>query len=447
MSRLRALVGQIVGRPMLHDTLRLQAGQISLVVIHAVRSLVALRFLGPEAFGLYALAQSMVSSAQLADVTAASRVALVGTARALGEGAEGDAAAPLADFLRLATTAAVLLAAGLWWLGPMVAAHAFHDPAIGGYAGWLGLCLVADVPFNLLIVALQAARRMTAMVVVESGRAAAWLTATVIALAVDTSPASLVAAQVIVGAVASISAVVVYLRVAHRDPRLPGWLALIRRAARRRSRSALASGVRIAVDKNLGSLASQLPILFLGAVDTAAVGQLAAAIKVMALPGPLLTGLSRNLDAVLPARAATGIREVRMTLVRATRYAVLGWAPITLVTALAAPFLLAHLLGSAYTPALALIPALALQTLVLGVGVGLGPTFRTIDRVGWSIGCQVTALAVATPIGWWLIVHNGAGGAAWFHALRVVLATSLSLGAMFYLLRSPEDETEVSRVP
>jgi O-antigen/teichoic acid export membrane protein len=446
VRRLRTVVDQIVGRPLLQDTLRLQAGQITLGAIHAVRSLVALRWLGPGAFGIYALAQAMVSSAQLADVTAANRVALVGTARALAEGPDGDAAGPLADFLRLATAAAVVLAAGVWWLGPRIAAHAFHDPAIGGYAGWLGLCLVADVPFNLLIVALQAARRMTALVFVECGRAAAWLTATVIALGIDTSPGSLVAAQVIVSTIASISAVLVYRRVAHRDRHLPGWLTLIRRAARRRSGPALASGVRIAIDKNLGNLASQLPILLLGAVNTAAVGQLAAAIKVMALPGPLLTGLARNLDAVLPARAATGIREVRTTFLRATRYATLGWAPITLVTALAAPFLLAHVLGSAYTPALALIPALALQTLVLGVGVGLGPTFRTLDRVGWSIGCQVAALAVATPIGWWLIGHDGAGGAAWFHALRVALATSLSLAAVLYLLRSPGGETEVSRI-
>ncbi len=445
MTGLRRRVAGLLDRPLLRDTLRLQAGQVLVLGLHAARSLLALRWVGPSGFGMYALAQSIVTTALLADVTAANRVALVGAARALGDERGGDAGGPLADFVRLSVAAAVVLCAALWWLAPVVAAPAFHQVEVGDYAGWLGLCLVVDIPFNLLIVALQAGRRMTATVVAETIRAGAWLIATVAALSIHSTATALVAAQVGLSVVACCAAVVAYARIAGGDPRLPGWGALLRRSARRRSGPALASGFRIAVDKNLGNLAGQLPVLLLGTVDSAAVGYLAAALRVMGLPGPLLTGLARNLDAVLPARAAAGIEDVRSTFVRATRLAALGWIPVTIVTALLSPFILVRILGAAYTPALVLIPALALQSLALGAGVAMGAAFRTLDRVGWSIACQIAALAVTTPVGFWLVHHHGASGAAWFHALRVWIFTALALAAAFHLLRpTPADPAAAS---
>lgn len=435
MSGPRDALRRLLSRPLLQDTLRLQAGQVLLVAIHAARSLVAIRWLGPASFGLYALAQSVVTTALIADVTAAARVALVGTAHALGRGEEGDAAGPLADLLRLSLAAAAVIAAGLWWLAPPIAGSVFGRPEVGRYAGWLGLCLIADIPFTLLVVALQSARRMTATATVEVARAGAWLAITVAALAIQASAAALVLAQLLTSLVAGAVAAAAYARVARRDPRLPRWGALLRRALGRRSGPALASGVKIAVDKNLAALAGQLPILLLGRIDAAAVGVLAAAMRVMALPAPLLAGLARNLDAALPARAAAGIGEVRRTFLVATRFAAAGWTVVTVATALVAPLVLVRLLGEAYADGLPLVPVLALQSVVLGVGVGMGAVLRTLDRVGRSIASQVVAVAVTLPLGIWLVDLHGGLGAVWFHALRVAVFTALAFAAVLRLLR------------
>lgn len=444
MTLLRDEARRLLASRLLHDTVRLQAGQVLLVAIHAARSLLALRWLGPLPYGLYALAQSLVTTALLADVTAASRVAVVGTSRALAEERGGDPAAPLADCLRLSLAAAALLAAALWWLAPPLAGLAFDQPEVGGYARWLGVCLIAEVPFTILVVALQSARRMAAVATAETLRAAAWLAATVVALLASRTAMALVAAQVAASLLAGAAALVAYARLGGVDRRLPGWAALLARAARRDSRPALAAGVRIAVDKNLASFAAQAPILLLGAFDPAAVGYLAAGIRVMGLPGPLLTGLARNLDAVLPARAGAGLGAVRSVFLQASGYAALGWAGVAAVTALLAPPLLVHLLGPAYAPALALVPALALQSAVLGPGVGMGAVFRTLDCVARSIACQLVALAATLPAGFLLIAHLGAGGAAWFHALRTGVATALSFVAVLGLLRAGRPSTRAA---
>lgn len=433
MKSLREEAQRWLARPLLKDTLRLQVGQVLLASIHAARALLALRWLGPAAFGTYALAQSIVTSASLADFTAADRVALVGVSRALGGGSNRNVAVTLATFLRLSVAAGTLLGTAIWLLAPLIARRAYSQAVVGEYGRWLGVCLLLDVPFTFLTVVLQAQRRIRDLVSAEALRATAWLAATVAALEVSRSAGALVAAQVLVSALASGVAIAFYQRIARADSRFPTWTALLQQGIRRDLGPALATGSRIAIDKNLGSFAAQLPTLLLGLFDASAVGHLAAATRVMALPGPLLTGLARNLDAVLPARAAADPRMLRETFVRSTRLAIAGWMPVTAVTALCAPFVLLRFLGPAYAPAVVLVPALALQSIALGAGVGLGSAFRALDRVGWSIATQLATLILVTPIGYLLVQAQGATGAAWYFALRTSIATAAGIAIVLRL--------------
>ena len=140
---------------------------------------------------------------------------------------------------------------------------------------------------------------------------------------------------------------------------------------------------------------------------------------------------------MLPARAAESARAFRSTFVRSTRLAVSFWIPVTAVTAACAPFLLVRMLGPSYRPAVALVPALALQTLALGAGVGLGSAFRALDRVGWSIGLHLATLLALTPVGFLLVQSGGAAGAAWFHASRTGVAVAAGLAVVLRLTRRP----------
>ena len=372
-------------------------------------------------------------------------MALVGVSRALGGERKADVARSLAVFLRLSIAAGALLGAATWFLTPYLARRLFSNGAVGGYGRWLGLGLLLDVPFTFLTVVLQARRRMATLVLAETLRAAAWLAATVAALALRPSAEALVGAQLLVSALASVAAIAAYRRVSRADDRFPAWPALLGASVRRELGPALASGARIAADKNIGNFAAQLPTLLLGLFDASAVGQLAAAGRIMALPGPLLTGLARNHDAVLPARAAAAPGALRETFLRSTLLAMAGWLPVTALTALVAPELLVRFLGPAYAPAVALVPALAVQMLVLGAGVGLGSAFRTLDRVGWSIAAQLGTLLLLVPAGYLLVEAHGAAGAAWFHALRTGLATAVAVVLVMRLTAPGGDPPCASR--
>jgi hypothetical protein len=174
----------------------------------------------------------------------------------------------------------------------------------------------------------------------------------------------------------------------------------------------------------------------LGLVDTVAVAHLSAALRVMAVPAPLLTGLARSLDTALALRAASGARVVVNAWRRATWRAALSWLPIAACMAIAAWIAFVPVLGAAYEPGRAALVPLFVQSAMLGAGVGLGPAYRALDAVGRSLGIGLAALAITLLPGWWLVTGWGVAGAAWFHALRTAVAIGAGIVAVQGLART-----------
>lgn len=433
-SARRLLRGRFV-----RDTLTLQAGQGVVLVVQAAVSLVVLRVLGPELFGVWTLSVAFITVAGLLDPSAAQRVALVEIARSLGAGDRATLLDALAAFLRVSATVNVLLVVSLFAAAPALANALYGRPEVGIWAAWLGLIRVIDTPWSLLLLVEQGRRRMSSLVGLESIRQVLASLLVVALLLTGWKVAALVAAQVAASIGAAVAGVVIYARVSAEDPRLPAWQVLVDRAAAVTVRARFWLGVRIAVDKNLGTLAAQLPVLMLGALSPTTVGYYAAALRVVALPQPLITGLARNLETVLPQKAGESIAAMRRAFVATTGLSGAVWLVVTGVVALVGPPLLPLVAGASYQPAVAAIYPLLLQSVAAGFGVGAGTVFRTIDRMGCSIALQAASLAIMTPIGYVLIRRAGAVGGAWFHGLRFALVTLGSVLLVMWLTRAANE--------
>jgi O-antigen/teichoic acid export membrane protein len=431
----RRLAGRFV-----RDTLTLQAGQGVALVVQAVVSLVVLRLLGPEHFGVWTLSQAFITVAGLLDPSAAHRVALVEVARSLGADDRAALRDALAAFLRVSATVNVALAVALALAAPVVAREVYSRTEVGLWAAWLGLVRVVDLPWSLLVVVQHGRRRMTSLVGFESVRQILSSLLAVALLLAGLKVGGLVAAQLAASVGAAITGLVVYRRIPAEDPRFPTWRELAVRAREVAVRARFWFGMRIAVDKNLGTLATQLPVLMLGALSPTTVGYYAAALRVVALPQPLITGLARNLETVLPQKAGESLAAMRRAFVTATWLSGGLWIVVTLVVALAGPPLLPLVAGASFTPAVAAIYPLLLQSVAAGFGVGAGTMFRTLDRMGYAIVVQAASLALMTPIGYVLIQRAGAVGGAWFHGLRFALMTAASLCVVFWLSRRLPDQ-------
>jgi O-antigen/teichoic acid export membrane protein len=431
VSRVRAIFSQrFVG-----DTVLLQAGQMAAIGAQGVTSLVLLRVLGPDLVGLYALSVAMTAAVGLLDLSRSSRVALVEAARAYGAGQPHRVGDALAGQVRASLQVKGPIVLAFFAVAPLLADAAYGQPDAGVWARWLSLPLLLDIPFEVLGVVLQSRREMGRLVRVESKRAIATSVMSIVALGSGWGLLGLVVARLVASAAASAWAIGAYGGVAARDRTLPNWHELLHRARTTVLRSRLWLGLAMAVEKNVGDFAGQLPVLLVGFLRPDALGYFSAALRTMSLPYPLVSAVARNLDVVLPYRVGQGAHAMRDGFLRATIYTGAIWSVVTAGMAVVAPVLLVRLAGEAYAPAVPALYPLILQSLAVGAGVGVGAALRALDRPQYGVVLQVVSILLSAPVGYALIQRDGAAGGSWFHAVRYVVLTCGGVGWVLWLLR------------
>lgn len=422
------------GSDVVTDTLLLQMGQAVAIGAQGVTSLIVLRVLGPALLGSYALSSAMVALVGLLDPSGSNRVALVEVARAHGAAEPRGVVDALAGLLRASLLVKAPIVLAFFALAPWIAEMVYGQPDVGVWARWISVGLLLDIPFDMLVVVLQGRRQMPALVRAESARAILVSAASLVFLLAGWQVAGLIVARVATSGGAAVWAIAQYARRAREAPAaLPSWSALSAQARTVRLASRFTLGLSMALEKNLGNLGAQMPVLMMGALRPDALGYFSAAVRAMSLPYPLVSALARNLDGLLPRRAAQGRGRLRGTFVRTTLYVGAIWALVTGAMTLAAPILLVRVGGAAYAPAVAAVLPLALQSLAVGAGVGIGAALRAIDRPMYGVGLQALSILVAAPIGYELIETFGATGGAWFHALRYALVTVAGIAIVLWL--------------
>jgi O-antigen/teichoic acid export membrane protein len=434
-----SMVQRFTRRRFVRDTLILQFGQFVTIITQGLMNILLLRILGPDLVGQYALITTMAAVLGLLDLSASGQVALVEVSKALGAGHHDEVRDNLAYFIRINLVINGILVAAFFVLAPWVAQISYgqsieNSIEIGVWARWLALLELTEVPFGMLVIAYRSQRNMRTLVSLETVRLILMSAISIGVLLVGWGVPGLVISQVAISGSYAVYSAYGYARLSQADRRFPSWSVLLGRTTSVSIRSRLWFGVRMAVDKNLTSLATQLPILMMGTLGPAAVGYFGTALKVITLPQPLISGIARNLDTFLPSRAGQSILSLRDAFLRTTLFTGLIWAGVTVAMAVVAPIALAVLIGLEYAPAVPLMYPLLLQSLAVGFGVGIRSTFRSIDRVGVLIGVQVLVLALIAPVGYLLIDRLKEYGGAWFYGLWYVLMTGAAIGTLVWLL-------------
>jgi O-antigen/teichoic acid export membrane protein len=425
------------------EALPLQVGQAVTIAVQGATSLVLLNALGPAALGVYAVSAALAATASIADLSGASRLAVTELAREGATTRTGRVAAILGRFIRTGVLVRVPVVAAFALLAPSIAQALYASPDAGRWARWLCLPLAIDLPYDLVTVVLHGRARMRQLARVESGRALLTALCTIAVLVAGLGLAGVVGVQVGASLCAALWALRAYRRLARQDAQLPPLRELIRVSRVPRGLPA-GAGVAIAVEKNLGNLAAQLPMLLVGALRPDAAGYYAAALRTVSLPYPLVSAFARYLDVLLPRRAGESAGAARRAFVRLTVAAGGGWAIVTLLTILAAPFVLVRLAGEAYAPAVPALYPLALQSIATGAGVGIGAALRGLGRPSHLVALQAASIVLVLPAGYALVHAAGAVGAAWFHALRYAVLTAGGIGWVLWITRPAAAGEEVA---
>jgi O-antigen/teichoic acid export membrane protein len=328
---------------------------------------------------------------------------------------------------------------------PTIASQAFREPRLAVPLVILLAAGVVSIGLRLVLIALQATRRMWLLVQIETGDLLVRATLSVLAALAGLGALGAIAGQALGGLASTVAAIWVYVRLERRETAFPSLLEMLH-AARYGAvpmRRLLGFGISIVVERDLRIVVNAAPVALLGVVATTSeVAHLRVALSYMALPSLLYDPIARVLMVAFP--------ELRLTrpdaLASAYRRALLGSSLLVLLVAaclsLAAPIAIPLIYGDDYRASAALAPWLSVAAVAGAANSVSIPLLRSMQRVGWAacLGSVLLATAAAPLIA--AIVAYGASGAAAAYAVATLLLAGSAQWVTWRSLRQRAGSSE-----
>ena len=406
-------------RPFVRDAAVLQVGAFATLGVNFLLSVALARLLGRDDYGAYALMISTMTTISLFKRLGQDYVVTTDLSSAYARRDARDARQALVAFNVINVWSTLLVIPIALLIAPAIMGWFFRDATL---AEPLRLALLPPIwamALATLVVVLQCSRRVLTLTVVENANNLVLGAAALAMVLAGGKVSGVFLGQAAASLVFAALALEIYRRVQAEDPLLPTlralWVGIQQppRAVWREFRSGLA----VALDKNLVSLYPLAPILLLGSLaPTDQVALLRVAMSYVAVPLVALSAVSRLLMVKFPELHALQPERVRRFYLRVTAIGGLASFGLTLPFVLLAPWLIGHLYGPDFVPASHLVPLLAIDPLLAGIGIAAGPIFRTYARNMWAVYANLAVLTVGLPGAYLLIQSSGLAGAALAYA-------------------------------
>jgi O-antigen/teichoic acid export membrane protein len=433
------LIRRLLRRKFVQDTLVLQVSNSAASAISFISSVVVLRLLGPDGFGVWTLAQSFFTIWQMPNLTGIGPSTSTRLALAIGARNEREILNNMAFYVKVAVTWGVLNTTLLALLGPSIAVNAYESGAqIGVLAAVLSLTLIPDALYNLAVIALQARRSMRTVTAVQSANQLTLFASYAGSLLISPTVESLMMGRLFYSVATMFMALAAYQhRRSHDGLVYPTIRAVLTRALTVSVRPYWRFGVANALDKNLGGLFMEIPTQLVGILaGNAQAGYLEASFKGIRVVNQLTSAVFDNMQAVVPQAVGRGDHAgLRRNFLRVLAVLIIGAAAFYSVFAVVAyfyaPLIVAILYGEAYSPVAPLIPVVAVYGAVDTVGGIFGPLYRALRLMRRAIVVKIITLLLVFLPGTWLIQQTGALGGAWM--INILYIVSVALTALVCL--------------
>ena len=196
----------------------------------------------------------------------------------------------------------------------------------------------------------------------------------------------------------------------------------------------LGFSVWTAIDRNVANLYFLLPVVLTGIyVSTAEVTYFKLAFGYLNLALSLLGPISVLLNVEFPKMKIENTRNLSRNFVKVSLYSTFLSALLSVGVVVIASRVFKILYGPSFLPGVPLVGGLLIYGALFGIGVGLGPMWRAINRVKTSILINAVVLGAGIPFGLFLIKKFGVWGAVAMVTLWVTISHFISF---FYLART-----------
>ena len=401
-------------------------------------SVLIARELAPAGYGVYALVYSLFGVMTLTGDLGLAPATITQLAEALARKDRAAAAEYCGYFVKLSLVLGLGLAVVGLLAGPLIARAVYGQALTGLLAGALMTDMLLGLPRNLVRVAWQSSRRMTALAVFEVARGSARLLGVGLVLWLGGGVSGVVGAELGLALLASAAAWPLFSRLEGRLEAFPSWREVLGQARTVGLGRHFSFGLKIILDRNVVRILEAAPFLILGRfAPSEQVGYLRLAWGLINLPLAALSGLANNLSARLPQLRSQGREEDFWGIFFRTALAggLISLSGVGFFTLLA-PWLIKLLYGAEYLPALPFFYVLAAAGAFSGFFAGIGPLYRAAHRVGLLVTANLIQLALYLPACYLLIRFWETMGGAVFASGRMLLLNLVAFVLALLFLRS-----------
>lgn len=383
------------------DTLILQAGTLVIMGTNFATSVLLARTLQPERYGIYALVFSLYGLIGLFGNVGVGQATVTRLAEAYAKGDEEEITNLLAFFVKMSAIMATFISIVGFLVLPYLAARMYGDPEIGHVARPLFLIAPLGVMYGLVTTILQSVRMMQQLTILESLMTILTSALVIGFVLLDLGVRGIVYGHVLATLLSSAIGLFIYHRLRWQlGSALPSLREALSKMGKVKIREYFTFGFLIAVDKNIAKLYAILPIALLGMfVAASEVGYFKIAfssIEILAVPFGVIT---RNLATKLPeSKYRNGVKNLKHIFLKVSLCSGLMSAIIAIGFLILAPRLITILYGRGYIPSVNMMYILSLYFIATGFGVGLGPLYRTLQKVELAILAKLITLCTIMPL-------------------------------------------------
>lgn len=410
------------------DVAILEMGKFFNIFLSLAASVVFARVLQPERYGIYSLVFSLAGLIGLLMNVGASPASLTLLAEAYAKKDKKEIQNILIYFLKISSLVLLIIGGLGIYLAPFLAYLLYQNYQIGQLTRVIILTKIIGLFFGLTAITLQVTRRMRDLTILENLEKFLKSLIPISLVLLGLGLWGLVFGHLVAALLISLISFWFYTYLAGRDEYLPRFSQLIRHFRKFSLKRYFSFGFLIAIDKNLAKLFTLLPVLFLGLfVPPAQVGFFKIAFGYMSIPLILLGPISRLLAVQLPKSKTYGMALLKSHFLKVSFYSGLISLALVIPFLILGPVLIRIFYGSEYAPSIPLIYYLAIYIGLVGFGVGIGPIFRTLNKMKTIILINLIVLSLGSLFGYWLISQWGMVGACLMFVLLSLISIFISL--------------------
>lgn len=411
----------------------LQMGSFGGTLVQAVFGIFIARVLQPELFGIYSLAISLAAltglllGAGMQDAVST----LVSSAYARNDREE---LRNVLAFLLKITFYAGLLTLFVFLFLPSIADYFYGNSSIGWYAGMVLLAVFLSSSFNAVVqLSLQVVGQIKLLALIIFGDQFLRSGLALFFIFVGFSVLGGVSGHLAGAGTIFVFSLFVWKKFWRSHDIFPSFKELFLATKTVSVFKYLNFSFWVAVDRNMGNLYMALPVVLTGIyVSAGEVSFFKLAFGYVNLVLSLLGPVSLLLNMEFPKIQVDDPQKLRDNFIRVSVLGLFISVALTLIAIAISPFAFRILYGESFMPSVSYVFGLLIYGALYGIGVGLGPMWRAINKVKISITINLIILGAGIPLGLWLIKSYGLWGSV---AMVTLWFTTSHFISFVYLIK------------